>query len=127
MKEVEAIFELHLFGHEIGITTSLLGQWVVIILLAILSVVLTNGLKKLPSKKQTVLEMFVSAVRNVVNENMGESYKGFTPFIGTLALYILVMNLIPLLGFKAPTEELSVTLGLYHKKDRFIALHNWFR
>jgi F-type H+-transporting ATPase subunit a len=112
MKEVEAIFELHLFGLKIGITSSILVQWAVIIFAAILSIVLTRTLKKLPDKKQTVLEMFVSAVGNVVKENMGDSYKAFTPFIGTLALYILLMNLVPLLGVKAPTEDLSVTLGM---------------
>jgi F-type H+-transporting ATPase subunit a len=108
----EGIFEVSILGHHFPITESILIQWIVIILIAILSIILTRSLKKLPDKKQTVLEMFVSAVGNIVKENMGDGYKGFTPFIGTLALYIITLNLVPLLGFPAPTEDLSVTSGL---------------
>jgi F-type H+-transporting ATPase subunit a len=112
MEEVHELFKIEMLGIELGITSSLIIQWIVIILLAILSIILTRNLRKVPDKKQSILEIMVSSVTNLVRENMGEHYKTFVPLIGTFMIYILILNLIPLIGFKAPTEDLSVTLGL---------------
>lgn len=109
---METVFDLDLFGMKLEITYSILIQWIVILVVAALSIFLTRNLQKVPDKKQSVLEMFVTSVSNVVKENMGEGYKGFTPFIGTLGIYIFALNIIPLIGFPAPTEDLSVTAGL---------------
>jgi F-type H+-transporting ATPase subunit a len=112
MEEVHELFKIRVLGLELGITSSLIIQWIVIILVAVFSIILTRNLKKIPDKRQSALEIVVSTVANLVRENMGESYKTFIPFIGTFMIYIVILNLIPLIGFKAPTEDLSVALGL---------------
>lgn len=96
----------------IGITSSIIVQWIIIILIAILAKVLTSNLKKIPDKKQSVVEMVFEAARNAVRDNMGEEYIAFVPYVGTLAIFILVMNFAPLVAVKAPTEDLSVAVGL---------------
>lgn len=35
--------------------------------------------KKVPDKRQTVMEMMLDLVRNLVNENMGEEFKVLFP------------------------------------------------
>jgi F-type H+-transporting ATPase subunit a len=106
------LFVFHIFGIEVPINTSIVVQWAIILILAVLSIILTRNLKKIPDKKQSALELFYETVENLVKENMGEKNLGFVPFIGTLILYLLFMNIIPVLGVPAPTEELSVTLGM---------------
>jgi len=112
VEEAKILFEIPLFGYNIGISESIVIQWVIMIILIVLSIVLTSNLKKVPDKKQTVVEMFVNTVQKVVRENMGESYLGFVPFIGTLVLFILLMNIFGLFGFEPPTREYAVTIGL---------------
>jgi len=110
--EVKILFEIPLFGYNIGITESIVIQWFIMIFLIVFSILLTRNLKKEPDKKQTVLEMFVNTVNKVVRENMGESYLGFVPFIGTLVLFILLMNIFGLFGLEPPTREYPITIGL---------------
>lgn len=112
MKESEPLFSISFFGINFNIGSSIVIQWIIIALVAILSIILTKRLKKIPDRKQTVLEVMVDTVNNMVRENMGNNFTGFVPFVGSLAVYLVLMNLVPLIGFRAPTEDISVTLGI---------------
>ncbi|MGO5075647.1 F0F1 ATP synthase subunit A [Clostridium sporogenes] len=112
MEKFSPLFYINLFGYKFGITSSLVIQWIIIAIVALLSIILTRNLNKVPDKRQTVMEMMLDLVRNLVNENMGEEFKSFIPFIGTLMIYLLLMNLVGLLGLKPPTLDYSVVLGM---------------
>lgn len=101
-----------LFNNSFGITSTIVVQWVVIALLALIAYLSTRNLKKVPDKKQTVVEIVIDSINKLVKENMGESYKNFVPYIGTLAIYILILNLSGLVGAAVPTEDINVTAGL---------------
>ncbi|WP_234122317.1 F0F1 ATP synthase subunit A [Clostridium hydrogenum] len=96
----------------IQVTDSMIIQLVVLIVVAILCYALTRNLKKIPDKKQNVLEAFVQTVNNAVGENMGKEYKWFAPYVAALALYLLIMNLMGLIGFEPPTKDINVPLTL---------------
>lgn len=81
-------------------------------IITIVAIFFTRNLKKVPDRKQTVVELLVSTINNMVRENMGEEYMNFVPFIGTLMIFILLMNFTGLIGISAPTTEYSVSLGM---------------
>lgn len=112
MEKFEPLFTINLFGYPFGVTSSLIVQWVIILLLTVLSIFLTRNLKKIPGRRQNVAEIFVETVRNLVKENMGEGYEFYVPYIGTLVLFLLLMNLSGLFGLKPPTLDFSVVLGI---------------
>lgn len=112
MEKFQPLFTINLFGYPFGVTSSLLIQWIIILILTILSITLTRNLNKIPDRRQNVLEMIVEAVNNLVNETMGKEYKAFVPYIGSLAAFLLLMNLVGLVGLKPPTLDFSVVLGL---------------
>lgn len=57
--------------------------------------------------------LLVGMVDGMVTENTNESKaKSLAPYIGTLAMYLLVCNLMGLLALDAPTGNYSVTLSL---------------
>lgn len=87
-------------------------QWGIILILGIVGFLLTRNLKRVPDKKQVVLETIYTAIDNLVKGNMGESYINFIPYVGTLAIYLLALNLIGIVGIEPPTKNLSVTFGL---------------
>jgi F-type H+-transporting ATPase subunit a len=67
----------------------------------------------IPGRRQSAVEMAVEGLDNFVCGIIGPKGRTFTPFIGTLFLYILFMNLlgfIPLM--KSPTASWSTTLAL---------------
>ncbi|MCX5686327.1 MAG: F0F1 ATP synthase subunit A [Candidatus Omnitrophica bacterium] len=66
-----------------------------------------------PARLQAAFEIFVGGIDDFVCGIIGPAGRRYTPFIGTLFLYILIMNLsglIPLM--KAPTTSWSTTLAL---------------
>lgn len=113
MEHFSPLFSIHLGSFEIPITSSVVVQWGIILILAVLAKFFTRNMQKLPDRRQNVIEIIVEAVQNLVKNNMGKEYISFVPYVGTLAIYILVMNIAPvIIGLKAPTEDLSVALGL---------------
>lgn len=102
----------HLFGYNLELPVSIAIEWAVILVATILAIYLTHNLKKVPDKKQSAVEAVVEIVNNLVKENMGEEYKSFVPFVGTLIIYLLFMNLSGLFGFDAPTKNYGVALGM---------------
>jgi F-type H+-transporting ATPase subunit a len=65
------------------------------------------------SRLYSAAEGLVSGVDQFICGILGSRGRAYTPFIGTLFIYILAMNLIGLAPFfKSPTSSWSTTLGL---------------
>lgn len=112
MEASTPIFSFNFFGIDIGIPMELLIQWGVMVVLVVLAYWATKDLKKRNiSKKQAVVEMFYEFVRGQIDQNMGKKYRNYIPIIGSLATYLLILNLIGLFGLQPPTQNLSVAIG----------------
>ncbi|MEG2337789.1 MAG: F0F1 ATP synthase subunit A [Clostridium sp.] len=102
-----------LFGHEFSISWATQVQWGIMIVVAALVLVLTRRLETVPKGKQVLVEKLIDTIYGVVENTMGKSYRSFAPYIGTIMIFILFMNLTPLFGgIKAPTYDFGVTLAL---------------
>lgn len=112
LESVKPIFSPEIFGITIDITSSILIQWCVILVLGIGAFLLTRNLKLKPNKTQSALEKLYQGIRDLQVGIMGEEYESFLPYIGTLMIYLLVLNLTGLLGVIPPTADLSVTVSL---------------
>ncbi|QAA31434.1 MULTISPECIES: F0F1 ATP synthase subunit A [Clostridium] len=115
------IYKLPLGSLTFNITLDLVIEWIVIVLIAGIGIAATRNLKKIPDKKQTVAEMLYEFIFNTVVENMGESYKSFVPYIGTLGIFLLSLNLIGLLGLQPPTMNFSTVVSF--SLMTFILIH----
>ncbi len=63
-----------------------------------------------PSKIQHLVEIIFEAIQNLMKEVIGRDSSRFTPIIMTLAIYILIGNLLGLIpGFISPTSNLNIT------------------
>lgn len=112
MEHISQLPSVNLFGYNFQITLSLIVQWVIVLGLTILIAFININLKKIPDKRQSVVEIFVEFVDKTVQETMGKGFKNFVPFIGTLGIYLLSMNLVGVFGIKPPTTDYAVTLGM---------------
>lgn len=112
MGDESYIFDVSFLGHTYGFSINIIIQWVIIFLLLILSIFLTRNLKKIPDKRQSVAEVLVEYTKNFVESTMGEKYLGLMPYIGSLVAFLLLMNLVGLVGFEPPTMDYSVALGM---------------
>lgn len=83
------------------------------IVLVLVSYVATRRLEKIPHGSQALLEVVVQGLENFLRGVMGSAAPKFLPFIGTIFLYVLIMNLwglIPLMH--SPTNKLNTTAAL---------------
>jgi F-type H+-transporting ATPase subunit a len=84
--------------------------WLIIVFLLLVSLIATKALKAVPTGMQNFMEVVVGGIENMVEETMGEKGRPYFPLIATLALFVLVSNLIGLIpGFFPPTANLNTT------------------
>ncbi len=104
-----------IFGTADGfhISETVIVSWLVVLLISVVCIWLTKDLSvENPSKKQVVAEKLVLMLQGLVDENMGEKWRGITPYIGALFSFSLLCSLSSLLGFRAPTADYSTTLAM---------------
>ncbi len=98
-----------------------LHQWESIIfsifLAAVIAIVFCLGARrrdKLPTTRlQNFLELIVESMQKFAREILGPLGDKYVPFLGTLFIYILMMNWMVLFPFmKAPSSSLSITAAL---------------
>lgn len=82
--------------------------WLIIAILLVISLLATKGLKSVPGGLQNFMEVVIGGIENMVVETMGEHGRPFFPLVATLAIFILVSNLIGLVpGFFPPTANIN--------------------
>ena len=104
-------FEIPLFG-GIPVPESALNSWILIALFTIFCIWLTHGMKKVPGRRQMVAEMLVGFINNFCKDNLGEHWRTFAPYIGTMGIYLVLANLSEFIGITPPTKDLNVTAGM---------------
>jgi len=105
-----------IFSHNFGsftfdLTAGIVIEWIVILILGIGAFLLTRNLKLRPGKTQAALEKLYKTIRDFIVSTMGEENESFVPYIGTLMIYLLLLNLAGLLGLRPPTADLSITVS----------------
>ena len=84
--------------------------WLIIVLLLVLSLMATSALKSIPSGMQNFMESVIGGIETMIVDTMGEQGRPFFPLIATLAIFVLVSNLIGLIpGFFPPTANINTT------------------
>lgn len=92
---------------------STLYTFVVGLLLCILFYFSAKTKQKIPHGLQNFVELMMESIQKIAVSIIGSEGKKHVPFLGTLFIYILSMNLFGIIPFmKSPTSSLSVTLGL---------------
>jgi F-type H+-transporting ATPase subunit a len=77
------------------------------------SLISTRRMEKIPRGSQAFAEIVVEGLYNFIGEMLGPYTKRYFGFLGTLFLYILLMNLFGLLPtLHSPTNRINVTLSM---------------
>ena len=95
--EIRTIFTLTIFGAEIPITETVIISWLVMLVLIALSLIVTRNLKEIPTGPQAILETAVEFLNNFTKNQFGPFSKVLSSYIGTLFLFLLAANIIPVL------------------------------
>ncbi len=111
MNGPEVVFVLPI-GEGIPITQTITTTWLIMIIIISLSIFLSRKLKIKPNKRQVVAEIIVGGIYDLTKKTMGEKFKNFAPYVGTLLFLVGLANISGLLGLRPPTADLNTTLAL---------------
>jgi F-type H+-transporting ATPase subunit a len=112
LEQLEPIWSFSIGSFNIDIVPEIVMQWIIMLFIIAVAIWTTRDLKIKPDKKQTVVELLYEKLKDLLVENMGEKNIELVPFIGTLFVFLLVMNLMGLTGLPIPTKNFNVTIGL---------------
>jgi F-type H+-transporting ATPase subunit a len=85
----------------------------IVLIISIVAYLASRRSTLIPGRLQNFVEMAVEALDNFICGILGPRGKKFTPFLGTLFIYILCMNFFGLVpGMKSPSSNLNTTVAL---------------
>src|SRR3989449_1513215 len=109
-------FELHpygslsLFGLDISPNKAVVMMWIIIVLASSLLIIAARQQRLVPTRLQSLAEILVEFIRNMIMDTMGEKGMMFFPFVATLFVFILFCNLLGLIpGSYTVTSQIVVT------------------
>ncbi|MGJ0517140.1 MAG: F0F1 ATP synthase subunit A [Methylomicrobium sp.] len=99
---------------QLGISTTVVTTWGVMLLFILLALLTRLGLRPEPGRLQNAVEAILIAIEEALKEVLPpNSVRQVLPFVGTLWLFVLAANLAGLIpGLHAPTRDLSATAAL---------------
>ncbi len=105
-------FKIPMPLQDLLITEAQINSWAVIISIFFLCLYFTHGLSvKAKLKRQIIVEWIVEKTQNLVNDNMGDFFKGYEPFIAAIMGISAFSSLMALLGLYAPTSDINIVGG----------------
>jgi F-type H+-transporting ATPase subunit a len=96
----------------VAITEPVIVTWAIMAFLTLFAIAVTRRLSLMPSKSQTILELFVGAIDSQIRDTMQVEPGRYRALIGTIFIFILIANwssLIP--GVEAPTAHLETDVA----------------
>lgn len=111
--EIHRLTELEILGFDASFTNSslfmVLGAALIVGFLAFSM----NGRSLVPTRVQSIAELSYEFIANLVRENVGQAGMKYFPFIFTLFMFILVLNLIGMIPYTfTVTSHIVVTFAL---------------
>lgn len=105
-------FTLEMPIQSFPITESQINSALVMITLLFFCFYMTHGLSEhIKLKRQHFAEIIVEKVDSLVNENMGEYFMGFSPFIIAIMALSALSSLLSLCGLYPPTSDINIVGG----------------
>ncbi|HJG29475.1 MAG TPA: F0F1 ATP synthase subunit A, partial [Subdoligranulum variabile] len=97
----------------IPISSAVLVTWIIMAFWIIVTLLATRNLKvRNPGKFQIVLESGVELLNGFAKQTLGPHWRPFAPYLGSVALYIGLANIISIFGLTPPTKDVNVTAAL---------------
>jgi F-type H+-transporting ATPase subunit a len=100
-------------GHNLHAWENVIFSFIAICVLSLVFYFAMRNAKTVPGKLQNAAEVCAGAIDDFVCGILGPGGRKYTPFIGTLFIYIIFMNLSGIVPFmKSSTASWSTTLAL---------------
>lgn len=114
--EIQRYFHWEIGGIDVSFTNSALFMLLAVVLTSAFLILSMRGSRLIPGRMQSVSELLYEFVRNMVRDSTGPKGEKYFPFIFSLFVFILVVNMLGMLPLGhysfTPTSHIIVTFAL---------------
>lgn len=111
--EIHRIVPLHIFGLDASFTNSALLMLVAVALVSLFLIAAMRSNSLVPGRFQSVAELSYEFVANMVRENTGTAGMQYFPFIFSLFVFILALNMLGIVPYSfTVTSHIIVTFAM---------------
>jgi F-type H+-transporting ATPase subunit a len=111
--EIKRLIPLELFGFDASFTNSALFMVIAAVVITLFALYAMRGGRLIPTRLQSVAELSYEFVANMVRDNVGTSGMKYFPFIFTLFMFVLTLNMLGMLPYSfTVTSHIIVTFAL---------------
>lgn len=111
--EIKRLIPVEIFGLDASFTNSSLFMVIAVILISGFIMISTSGRALVPGRLQSVAELSYEFVANMVRMNVGTAGQKYFPFIFSLFMFILVLNMLGMIPYAfTVTSHIIITFAL---------------
>jgi F-type H+-transporting ATPase subunit a len=111
--EIKRFVSLEIFGVDASFTNSALFMLIAVGLVSLFMIYAMRGHSLVPGRLQSMAELSYEFVANMVRENTGTEGMKYFPFIFTLFIFILALNMLGMIPYSfTVTSHIVVTFAL---------------
>ena len=111
--EIKKIFDLQLGNYDVSFTNASLMMVIALAVISGFMVFAMRGRSLVPSRIQSVAEMLYEFIANMVRENLGKDGMTYFPWVFSIFIFILVLNLLGMIpGSFTVTSHIIVTFAI---------------
>lgn len=111
--EIKRLIPLELFGYDVSFTNASLFMVIALLLIPLFYLVAMNRRALVPGRLQSTAELSYEFIANMVRDIVGEGGMKYFPWVFTIFMFILVLNLLGLVPYSfTVTSHIIVTFAL---------------
>jgi F-type H+-transporting ATPase subunit a len=111
--EIQRIVPIELFGYDVSFTNASLFMVIALIIIPLFYLIAMNRRALVPGRLQSTAELSYEFIANMVRDIVGEGGMKYFPWIFTIFVFILVLNLLGLVPYSfTVTSHIIVTFAL---------------
>jgi F-type H+-transporting ATPase subunit a len=110
--EIKRLIPIHLFGYDVSFTNASLFMVIAVVLIVGFLILAMGRRALVPGRVQSIAELSYEYVANMVRETLGEDGMKFFPWVFTIFIFILTLNLLGLIPYSfTVTSHIIVTFA----------------
>jgi len=111
--QIKRLIPIDLFGWDVSFTNASLFMVIAMAIIPLFYLFAMNRRSLVPGRLQSTAELSYEFIANMVRENVGEKGMKYFPWIFTIFMFILVLNLLGLVPYSfTVTSHIIVTFAL---------------
>ncbi|MEO1693876.1 MAG: F0F1 ATP synthase subunit A [Pseudomonadota bacterium] len=107
--EIKNLIDLNVVGYDVSFTNASLFMVIALVLICTFLTFAVTERSLVPGRMQNLAELSYEFIANMVRDNVGTAGMKFMPFVFSLFIFVLVLNILGMIAIPAVWKPFTVT------------------